>query len=122
LAALRAGAVGYVRKDSQPEVFLAAVRAAASGQSMLDPTVAGAVLSDLVHREGVGENLSQRETEVLRELAKGRTNKEIGKALGVSEETVKTHVGNILAKLQLEHRTQAVIYAVKQGLVSLDEL
>jgi NarL family two-component system response regulator LiaR len=122
LAALRAGAVGYVRKDSEPEVFLAAIRAAARGQSMLDPTVAGAVLSDLVRGSGVGETLSQRETEVLRELAKGRTNKEIAKALGVSEETVKTHVGNILSKLQLEHRTQAVVYAIKQGLVSLDDL
>jgi NarL family two-component system response regulator LiaR len=122
LAALRAGAVGYVRKDSQPEVFLAAVRAAARGQSMLDPTVAGAVLSELVRGEGVGEALSEREGEVLRELAKGGSNKEIAKALGVSEETIKTHVGNILSKLQAKHRTQAVIHALKQGLVSLDEI
>jgi two-component system, NarL family, response regulator LiaR len=59
---------------------------------------------------------------VLRQLAHGRTNREIGQALHVSEETVKTHVGNILSKLQLSHRTQAVIYAIKQGLVSIDEI
>lgn len=64
----------------------------------------------------------ERETEVLRQLAHGRTNREIAAALGVAEETVKTHVGNILSKLQLGHRTQAVIYALKQGILSIDEI
>jgi signal transduction histidine kinase/DNA-binding CsgD family transcriptional regulator len=68
------------------------------------------------------EELSEREKDVLRQLAHGRTNREIAQELGVSEETVKTHVGNILSKLQLSHRTQAVIYALKRGLVSLDDL
>ena len=121
VAALRAGAIGYVRKDAEPELLLAAVRAAAGGQSLLDPAVAGSVLQDLL-RGGSSNDLTERELEVLRQLAYGRTNREIAAALTVSEETVKTHVGNILAKLHLAHRTQAVIYALKQGLVSLDEL
>ncbi len=66
--------------------------------------------------------LTEREQEVLRQLAFGRTNREIADALVVSDETVKTHVGNILTKLQLAHRTQAVIYALKKGLISIDEL
>ena len=122
VAALRAGAIGYVRKDSEPEVFLAAVRGAARGQSVLDPAVAGSVLQDLVRGGPLVEELSEREKEVLGQLAHGRTNREIAQALHVSEETVKTHVGNILSKLQLSHRTQAVIYALKQGLVSLDDI
>ena len=122
VAALRAGAIGYVRKDAEPEVFLAAVRGAARGQSVLDPAVAGSVLQELVRGGRLVEALSERETEVLRELAHGRTNREIGEALHVSEETIKTHVGNILSKLQLSHRTQAVIYALQQGLLSLDEI
>jgi two-component system, NarL family, response regulator LiaR len=122
IAALRAGAIGYVRKDSEPEVFLAAVRSAARRQSMLDPAVAGAVLQDLLRGGPLIEALSEREKDVLRQLAHGRTNREIAQELHVSEETVKTHVGNILSKLQLSHRTQAVIVALKQGLVSLDDL
>ena len=123
-AALRAGAIGYVRKDADPELLLTAVRAAARGQSVLDPSVAGSVLQDLLRsQEGLpGSELTEREMEVLRQLANGRTNKEIAAALTIGEETVKTHVGNILAKLQLAHRTQAVIYALKEGLISLDEL
>jgi NarL family two-component system response regulator LiaR len=122
VAALRAGALGYVRKDSDPEVFLSAVRGAARGQSVLDPAVAGAVLLELVRGGPLIEALSEREKEVLRQLAHGRTNQEIAQELHVSAETVKTHVGNILSKLQLSHRTQAVIYALKQGLVSLEDL
>jgi NarL family two-component system response regulator LiaR len=122
VAALRAGAIGYVRKDSEPEVLVAAVRGAARGQSVLDPAVAGSVLQELVHGGPLAEELSEREREVLAQLAHGRTNREIALALHVGEETVKTHVGNILSKLQLNHRTQAVIYALKQGLVSLDDV
>jgi NarL family two-component system response regulator LiaR len=122
VAALRAGAIGYVRKDSDPEVFLAAVRGAARGQSVLDPAVAGSVLQDLLRGGPLVEELSEREKDVLRQLAHGRTNQEIAEHLHVSPETVKTHVGNILSKLQLSHRTQAVVYALKQGLVSIDDI
>jgi NarL family two-component system response regulator LiaR len=122
VGALRAGAIGYVRKDADPQVFLAAVRGAARGRSVLDPAVAGSVLQDLAQGASLTEPLSERETEVLHQLAHGRTNREIAEALHISEDTVKTHVGNILSKLQLAHRTQAVIYALKQGLLSLDDI
>lgn len=122
VAALRAGAIGYVRKDAKPEILLAAVRAAAHGQSFLDPSIAASVLQELLSTFKIREDLTGREMEVLRWLAHGRTNREIADELVVGEETVKTHVGNILAKLHLAHRTQAVIHALKQGLISLDEI
>lgn len=122
VAALRAGAIGYVRKDAEPETLLAAVRAAARGQSMLDPAIAGSVLQELVSSTKIRDDLTDREMEVLRLLVHGRTNREIAEELVVGAETVKTHVGNILAKLHLAHRTQAVIHALKRGLISLDEI
>jgi two-component system, NarL family, response regulator LiaR len=122
VAALRAGAIGYIRKEAEPEVLLGAVRAAARGQSVLDPSIAGSVLQDLVRGKLPGSELTEREMDVLRQLANGRTNKQIAEVLVVGEETVKTHVGNILAKLQLAHRGQAIIYALKQGVISLEEL
>jgi NarL family two-component system response regulator LiaR len=122
VAALRAGAIGYVRKDAEPEILLAAVRAAARGQSMLDPAVAGTVLQELVSSTETQRDLTERELDVLRLLAHGHTNRGIAEELVLGEETVKTHVGNILAKLHLAHRTQAVVHAFKQGLISLDEI
>lgn len=120
VAALRAGAVGYLQKNTQPETLLTAIRAAAHGQSLLDPAVANVVLQELVG--GNKDELTAREIEVLKLLAGGRTNREIAETLVIGEETVKTHVGNILAKLHLAHRAQAVLYAVKRGLISLDEI
>jgi NarL family two-component system response regulator LiaR len=122
VAALRAGAIGYVRKDAEPDILLAAVRAAARGQSFLDPTIAGSVLQDLIGSAKMQNDLTDREMEVLRLLAHGRTNRQIADELVLGEETIKTHVGNILAKLHLAHRTQAVIHALKQGLITLDEI
>jgi len=122
IAVLRAGAIGYVRKDAAPDVLLTSIRAAAHGQSLLDPTVAGAVLQELSHGEKPEVALSEREQEVLRQLALGHTNREIAETMTVSPETVKTHVGNILAKLHLAHRTQAVIYALKYGIISLEDI
>lgn len=122
VAALRAGAIGYIRKEADPEILLDAIRAAARGQSLLDPTIASIVMQELLRGSKSGTKLTEREQEVLRQLAMGRTNPEIAVALVVSEETIKTHVGNILTKLQLAHRTQAVIYALKKGLISLDEI
>lgn len=121
-AALRAGAIGYVRKDGTPEILLQTVRAAANGQSILDPAIAGAVLQDLVNGYDVSQKLTKRELEVLKQLAHGQTNKRIAQELVVSEETIKTHVGNILSKLQMNHRTSAVVSALKQGLIMLDEI
>lgn len=122
VAALRAGAIGYVRKEAAPEVLLDGIRASARGQSMLDPAMAGSMLEDLTASVQMADELTEREREVLRLLAHGRTNREIAEELVIGVETVKTHVGNILAKLHQVHRTQAVIRALKQGLLSLDEI
>ncbi|GHO44229.1 response regulator [Ktedonospora formicarum] len=122
VAALRAGAIGYVSKEADPEVLLNSIRAASRGQSLLDPAIANIVMQELMQNGKSSGGLTDREHEVLRQLALGRTNPEIATTLVVSEETVKTHVGNILTKLQLAHRMQAVIYALKKGLISLDEI
>lgn len=115
LGLLRAGASGYVRKDASGEVLVSAIRAVASGQHYMDapPTIGSG---------NSAEELSPRETDVMLQMAFGRSNKEIAEALTITEETVKSHVGNLLAKLHLENRTQAVVYALKRGLVSLEEL
>jgi NarL family two-component system response regulator LiaR len=118
MGVLRAGASGYVRKDAEPEVLLAAVRAVARGKMYIDPAVAARVLqSGSEHEE-----LTPREGEVLRRLALGRSNKEIADDLSIGEETVKTHVGNVLGKLGVESRGQATVMALKRGLISLEEL
>jgi two-component system, NarL family, response regulator LiaR len=119
IAALRAGALGYVRKDADPEIFLEAVRSVAAGRPFYDPAAAGSFLQSLARVE---DDLTERETEVLCQLARGGTNRQIAAILGVSEETIKTHVGSILSKLQLSHRTQAAIYALKRGLVALEDV
>ena len=118
MGALRAGAAGYVRKDAEPEVLLAAVRAVARGRTYIDPSVSRQILRAAVPHE----DLTLREIEVLRQLALGRSNKEIADALSIGDETVKTHVGNVFAKLQVENRAQAIVQALKRGLVSLEEL
>lgn len=122
IAALRAGAIGYVPKDAEPETLLSTVRAAARGQSLLGPAIAESVFQELMGRAQIRYDLTEREMEVLRLLAHGQTNREIAEELVVTVETVKTHVGNILAKLHLAHRTQAVIHALKEGLISLDDI
>jgi DNA-binding NarL/FixJ family response regulator len=117
MGALRAGAAGYVRKDAEPEVLLAAVRAVARGKTYIDPAVSGQLL-----HSAAPDDLTPRETEVLRHIALGRSNKEIANVLAIGDETVKTHVGNVFAKLQVENRAQAVVQALKRGLVALEEL
>lgn len=112
---LRAGATGYVRKDAEPETLLAAVRAVARGKTFIDPSVANRLGES-------ADDLTARELDVLRQLALGRSNKDIGDALHISDETVKTHVGRVLSKLQVENRAQAIVQALKRGLVTLEEL
>ncbi|HET8840687.1 MAG TPA: response regulator transcription factor, partial [Ktedonobacteraceae bacterium] len=90
VAALRAGAIGYVRKEADPELLLASLRAAARGQSLLDPAVANALMRELLHAGRHNAELTEREHAVLRQLALGQTNREIAETLVVTEETVKT--------------------------------
>jgi NarL family two-component system response regulator LiaR len=118
IGVLRAGAAGYVRKDAEPETLLAAVRAVARGKTYIDPAIG----RQMLHTAGSMDALTARETEVLRRVALGLSNKEIAAALAVGEETVKTHVTHVLSKLQVENRAQAIVQALKRGLVSLDEL
>jgi two-component system, NarL family, response regulator LiaR len=118
MGVLRAGATGYVRKDADPETLLAAVRAVARGRTYIDPSVGKRLLETVAS----GEVLTARENEVLRHVALGLSNREIAAALTVGEETIKTHVGNVLSKLHVENRSQAIVQALKLGLVSLDEL
>jgi two-component system, NarL family, response regulator LiaR len=117
MGVLRAGAVGYVRKDSEPEVLLAAVRAVASGRTYIDPSAGG-----LRARLDAADDLTPREIEVLRYIALGHSNKEIAAALDVGEETIKTHVGHVLGKLQVESRGQATAQALKRGLIAIEDL
>jgi NarL family two-component system response regulator LiaR len=118
MGALRAGAAGYVRKDAEPETLLAAVRAVSRGKTYIDPAIG----TQLLQAAASSEVLTARETEVLRRVALGLSNKDIAAALAVGEETVKTHVTHVLAKLHVENRAQAIVQALKRGLVSLDEL
>ena len=118
MGVLRAGAVGYIRKDAEPETLLAAVRAVARGKTYIDPYLAGKV----ARAAAPSDALTPREAEVLRHLVQGRSNKEIAETLTIAEETVKTHVGRVLSKLQAENRAQAIVQGLKGGLVSLEDL
>lgn len=118
IGVLRAGAAGYVRKDADPEILLAAVRAVAAGRTYIDPAIDRLALEMMP----LGEELTARELQVLRLLATGQANKEIAEALSITEETVKTHVGHVLAKLNVQNRAQAIVQALKRELICLDEL
>jgi DNA-binding NarL/FixJ family response regulator len=120
--AIRAGAIGYLLKDTRAPELVRAIKAAAAGQVQLSAGAAALLVRKAVAGEEHPEPLSQRETQVLRLLAHGSANKQIGRDLGIAEKTVKTHVSSILGKLGLQSRTQAALYAGRVGLVPLDEL
>src|SRR3984893_14972176 len=115
--AVRAGAIGYLLKNSTPEHLHRGIRAAAAGQVFLSPEAAAQLVRQVKAPERP-EPLTPREIEVLRLVTLGRANKQIARELGVGEETVKTHVRNILSKLQAASRTQAALHAIRTGLVS----
>ncbi|MCP9973310.1 response regulator transcription factor [Streptomyces somaliensis DSM 40738] len=119
--ALRAGAAGYVYKDVDPDALAGAIRSVHAGHVLLQSEVAEALLSqDEANggQGGRGGTLTEREREVLGLIADGRSNREIARALVLSEKTVKTHVSNILMKLDLADRTQAALWAVRHGLTT----
>lgn len=117
VGAVRAGAIGYLLKDTDADALCRAIKAAAAGQVQLTPQAA-ARLMQVVSSPESPEELTERETEVLRLMAQGQSNKEIARSLSISEKTVKVHVSNILSKLGVQSRTQATLYAIRVGLVS----
>lgn len=117
---LAAGASGYLLKDTRPERIVHAIRAVSDGQAVFDSAVASRIITGRPQgNDDLDEPLSEREMEVLQLMAKGMSNKEIGRSLWIGETTVKTHVSHILRKLGQADRTQAVLAAVKAGLVRL---
>ncbi len=118
IQAIQAGAIGYLLKDTDAPKLRQAIKAAAGGEVQLSPAAA-AMLMHKVKAPRSPETLTERETEVLRHLARGKSNKEIANSLFISETTVKTHVKNIMQKLGVPSRTQAALYAARIGLVSL---
>ncbi len=123
--AIKAGALGYLLKDSSPAELIQAIRQVHLGQPSLDSAIALKVLQEMAHpaQEAPPDHgLTEREEEVFRLIVRGKSNREIAEELMVAEITVSKHVSNILSKLHLASRTQAALYALKQGLASLDDV
>jgi NarL family two-component system response regulator LiaR len=122
MPAIEAGAAGYLLKNVEPAELARAVRAAHAGEALLDPAVAARLVQTIAARPSpIGsdsQRLTRREREVLELIARGRSNKRIASELGISEKTVKAHVGHVLAKLGVTDRTQAALLAVQEGLVA----
>jgi NarL family two-component system response regulator LiaR len=122
--AIRAGAVGYTLKDFGPSELVRAIHRVYRGESSLHPAIARRVLQELSHppqRLPTADPLTEREVAVLRLVARGDSNQQIAAALAIGEGTVRVHVSNILSKLHLASRTQAALYALREGLASLDD-
>ena len=122
--AIRAGAQGYLLKDSSPDELIQAIHQVYRGESSLDPSVARRVLQEFSQPSSRSETdpLTEREAEVLQLVAQGCSNRDISEHLGISNATVRSHMSSILAKLKLSSRTQAAIYALRQGLASLNDV
>jgi DNA-binding NarL/FixJ family response regulator len=118
-SALEAGATGYVLKDAEVDEIIEAIRAAHRGEVHLDAAVARVLTRSLVAPRRGAAALTARERDVLVLVAEGRSNREIGRTLSIGERTVQTHLGNVLTKLELSSRTQAALWAVREGLVRL---
>lgn len=123
---LKAGAQGYLLKDCSPEVLANAIRTVYAGQTIMGPDVAQKMLRTFedtgVKNSRLAPSLTNRELEVIRALAQGNSDKEIARAMGISNKTVRNHASNIYKKLHLYDRTQAVLYAIREGLVDVEEL
>ncbi len=122
--AIRAGALGYLLKDSGPDELVQAIQQVYRGESSLHPSVARRLLQQLSQppaEPSDTDELTERELQVLQLVAQGQSNREISSLLTISEATVRTHMSNILSKLNLCSRTQAALYALREGLVSLDD-
>lgn len=116
VAALKAGACSYLLKDTSPDALVQSLRGVCNGNTVLDPAVAGHLIA---HHTPAAEVLSARELEVLRYMALGYKNREIAQTMWISENTVKTHVAHVISKLGQRDRTQAVVVAIKKGLIEV---
>ncbi len=124
--AIKAGALGYLLKDSPPDALIQAIRNTYAGKSTLSPDIALKVIQEInkppkPDAPPTTEPLTERELEILQYVARGLSNQEIADSLVVSERTVRTHISNILSKLHLANRTQATLYALREGIADLDE-
>jgi two-component system, NarL family, response regulator LiaR len=121
-SAIRSGAMGYLLKDSTAHDLLQAIRNVANGEGFLSPSIASKLMREINQPPNLPPTknpLTEREIDILKLIAQGRTNDQIAEELVISERTVRTHVSNILSKLQMANRTQAALYALKEGLASL---
>jgi NarL family two-component system response regulator LiaR len=122
--AIRAGALGYLLKDAGPEELVQAIKQVHQGESSLHPSVARKLLRELsprTDRDPQSDLLTDRELQVLRLIAQGHTNRQIAEELSIAEATTRSHVTRILSKLNVDSRTQAALYALREGIASLDE-
>ena len=122
---IKAGAQGYILKDCTPEDLTRAIRVVHAGETIMSPDIARKMLTTFEGIRSEAEivpRLTERELEVVRALARGKSNKEIAYSLGISEKTVRNHTSNIYKKLHIFDRTQAVLYAIREGLVDLEDL
>ena len=122
--AIKAGALGYLLKNSAPDELLRAIREVSQGQSSLHPVIARKLVREISQPSSLPlseDPLTQREMDVLKLVAKGMGNQEIGEDLFISVETVRTHVSNILGKLHVANRTQAALFALREGIADLEE-
>jgi len=120
IPAIEAGASGYQLKDIEPDELATAIRKLADGENILHPKATNLIMTNMNRKNPANEmlaTLTLREKDVLMEIAKGKSNKEIGAQLDITEKTVKTHVSNIFTKIDVADRTQAALYAIKNGFV-----
>jgi len=123
--AIKAGALGYLLKDSGPNELIRAIRQVHRGEPSLEPAIASKVLFELAHppkAEPTTDPLTERELEVFRLIAQGYSNRQIADELVITEMTVRAHVSNVLGKLHLASRTQAALFALREGLASMDDI
>ena len=126
LAAIRAGALGYLLKDSSPQDLLQGIRDVFAGKSSLHPSIALKLIQEINRPTptptpaDMGTDLTERELQILKLVAQGLSNQDISQSLTISERTVGTHISNILSKLQLSNRTQAALYALRKGIANLE--
>ncbi len=124
IPAIKAGAMGYLVKDAQPEELIQSIRNVYAGEPSLNPKIAWKILhgnNETETTKRMAEELSEREIEVLRLLTKGKTDQEIAKQLVLTDVTIRTHISRIISKLGLKNRVQAALYGIRSGMVSLDE-